>query len=86
MACEHGCDSTTGVLEGLRCGTGPSSRVRARAPPVQHILYGGYKRGLQAFFQGKQRHHECSGAPEEENRGGGQGETTTGESALATSV
>ena len=33
----------------------PSSRVRARAPPVQHLLRGGYKRGLRAF-QGRQRH------------------------------
>ena len=38
-----------GVLKVVRCGTRPSSRVRARAPPVQHLLRGGYKRGLHAF-------------------------------------
>ena len=43
-----------GVLEVIRCGTGPSPRVRARAPPVQYLLRGGYKRGLHTF-QGGQR-------------------------------
>ena len=74
-----------GVLEVFRCGTGPSSSVRARAPPVPHLLRGGYKRGLRAF-QGGQRHHGRSGAPEEESWGGGRGEASTGEIALATSV
>ena len=55
--------------------------VRARAPPVQHLLSGGYKRGTHAF-QGKQRHHRRFGTPEEE--GGGRGEATTEESVLAT--
>ena len=31
-----------GVFEVVRCGTRPSSRVRARTPPVQHLLRGGY--------------------------------------------
>ena len=39
----------TGVLGVVRCGTTPSSRVRSRAPPVQHLLRGGYKRSLRAF-------------------------------------
>ena len=50
-----------GVLGVVSCGTGPSSRVRARAPPVQH-LRGGCKRGLHAF-QGGRRHHERFGEP-----------------------
>ena len=61
-----------GVLEVVRCGTRPSSRVRARAPPVQHLLRGGYKRGLHAF-QGGQRHHGRFGTPEEETEGGEPG-------------
>ena len=31
------------------CGTRSSSRVRVRAPPIQHLLRGGYKHGLHAF-------------------------------------
>ena len=38
-----------GVLEVVRCGTRPSSRVRARAPPLQRLLRGGYKRNLHAL-------------------------------------
>ena len=72
-----------GVLGVVRCGTKPSSRVHARAPPVQNLLCGGYKRGLHAF-QGGQRHHGRFGTLEEENGGGGRGEATAGESALAT--
>ena len=53
-----------GVLGMVRCGTRPSSRVRDRAPPVQHRLRGGYIRGLHAF-QGGQRHHGRFGALEE---------------------
>ena len=67
----------------VRCGTRPSSRVSSRAPPVQHLLRGGYKRGLHAF-QGGQRQHGRFGTPEEEKRGGGGRETTAGESALVT--
>ena len=59
-----------GVLEVVRCGTRPSSRVRARTPPVQHLLRSGYKRYILAF-QGGQRHHECFGSPDEEEKGGG---------------
>ena len=32
----------------VRCGTRPSSRVRAPAPPVQHFLRGGLRLGLRA--------------------------------------
>ena len=61
-----------GVLEVVRCGTRPSSRVRARTPAVQHLLRDGYKLGLHAF-QGGQRHHGRFGTPKEEKerRGGG---------------
>ena len=53
----------------VRCETRPSSRVRAYAPPVQHLLCGGCKRGLHVF-QGGQRHHRHFGTPEEEKEGG----------------
>ena len=72
-----------GVLEVVRCGIRPSSRVLARAPLVQHILRGGYKRGLHAF-QGGQRHHGRFGTPKEEKGMGGRGEATAGESVFAT--
>ena len=58
----------------VRYGTGPSPRVRARAPSFQYNLRGGYKRDLYAF-QGGQRHHGRFGASEEENGGGGAGES-----------
>ena len=70
----------------VRCGIRPSSRGRARALPVQHLLHGDYKRGLHAF-QGRQRHHGRFSAPEEEKGGGGpggRGEATARESDLAT--
>ena len=83
----HFCVPRRGVLGVVYCGTGPSPRVRARAPPVQHLLRGGYKRGLHAFQSGR-RHHGRFGAPQEENggEGGGRREATAGEPALATSV
>ena len=61
-----------GVLEVVCCGTRSSLRVRARAPPAQHFLRGGYKRGLHAF-QGGRRHRGRFGTPEEEKGGGGAG-------------
>ena len=61
-----------GVLEVVRCGTRPLSRVRARIPPVQHLLRGDYKHGLHAFQRG-QRHHGRFGTPEEEKGGGAAG-------------
>ena len=57
--------------------------MRARAPPVQHLLRGGYKSGLHAFLGGR-RHHRRLGTPEEERGRGGPGEGTAGESVLAT--
>ena len=58
--------------------------MRARAPPVEHLLRGGYKCGLHAF-QGGQRHRGRFGTPEEEKGGGGgRVEATAGESVLAT--
>ena len=74
-----------GVLGGVCCRTWPSLRVRARAPPLQHFLRGGYKRGLDAFQGGQDHGH--FGAPEEEKGGGGaggRGEATAGEPVLAT--
>ena len=65
-------DRRQGVLGVVRCETGPSPRVRARAPSVQYLLRGGYKRGLHAF-QGGQRHHERCDAPVEEKGGEGAG-------------
>ena len=78
-----------GVLEMVRCETRPSSKkgVHFRAPPIQQLLRGGYKRGLRAF-QGGQRHHgHYFGTPEEEKGGGGaggRGKAIVGESILAT--
>ena len=60
-----------GVLEVVCCELRRSSRVRARIPPVQHLLRGGYKRGLHAL-QGGQRHHGRFGTPEEEKESGGK--------------
>ena len=57
--------------------------MRARAPPVQHLLRGGYKRGLHAF-QGGQRHQGRFGTPEEEKGGAGGGGVTAVEPVLAT--
>ena len=74
-----------GVPGVVCCGTGHSSRVRARAPPVRHLPRGGYKRGLHAFQNG-QRHHERFGASGEENGGGGREEATAGEPVLSTSL
>ena len=61
-----------GVPGVVCCGTRPSSRLRARAPPVQHLLRGGYKRGLHAF-RGGQRRHGRFGTPEKEKGGRGAG-------------
>ena len=47
--------------------------MRARTPPAQHLLRGGYERGLHAF-QGGQRHHGRFGTPEEERGARGRGE------------
>ena len=61
-----------GVLEVVRCGARSLLRVRARAPRAQHLLRGGYIRGIRAF-QGGQRHHERFGTSEDEKGGGGAG-------------
>ena len=45
------------------------SRVRARASPVQHILHGGYKRGLHAPRRTKASWTLCFGTSEEEKGG-----------------
>ena len=72
-----------GVLGVVRCRTGPSPRVRARTPPVQHLLRGGYKkRGLDAF-QGGQKHIWCTYL-KKKNGAGGRGEATAEEPVLAT--
>ena len=72
-----------GMLGVVRCGTNSSSRVSARVPSVQHLLRGGYKRGLRVF-QGGQRHHGRFGTPEEEKGAEGRGEATVEELVLAT--
>ena len=56
--------------------------VGARTPPLQHLC-GVFKRGLHAF-QGEQRLHGRSDAPQEDNRSGGVEKATEGEPALAT--
>ena len=83
MACEHACGSTTGCAPSSSLRNRPSSRVRALAPPVQHLPRGGYKCDLHAF-QGGQRHHRRFGSPKEEKGGGGAGESTAGEPVLST--
>ena len=60
-----------GVLEVVCCGTRSSSRVRARAPPVQHLLRGGNIRSLHSF-QGGLRYNGRFGTPKEEKGGGGK--------------
>ena len=87
MACERACGSTAGCARGGVCfETRPLSRVRARAPSVQHLLRSGYKRGLYAF-EGGQKHYGCLCAPEEEKGIGRSGESncrrvTPGDAAL----
>ena len=73
------------MLEGVRCGTGPSSRVRVRAPPVQHLLRGGYKRGVHAF-QGGQRHTDTLVYLRRKRGAGGRGEAIAREAVLVTSI
>ena len=46
--------------------------MRACAPPVQHLLCGGYNRDLHGF-QGGERHHGRFGTPEGEKGGGEAG-------------
>ena len=72
-----------GVLEVVCCDTRSSSRVRACAPPVEHLFRGGYKRGLHAF-RGRRRRHGRFGTPEEEKGAGGRGEAAAGGSVPAT--
>ena len=67
------CGSTTGCNRGGSLWSRAFAKgARARAPPVQHLLRGGYKCGLHAF-QGGQRHYRRFGASEEEKGGGGAG-------------
>ena len=54
----------------VRCGTRPSSRVRACAPPVQYLHHGGYKSWPPRVSR-QTRHHGRFGIPEEEKGGGG---------------
>ena len=69
-----------GVLGVVRCETGSSSRMHGRAPPVQHLVRGGYKCGLRAFLGGQRRHGRFGATA------GGRGEATAGEPVLATSL
>ena len=74
MACEHACDSATGCARGGSWWNKAfyKAGVRSCAPPVQHLLRGGYKRGLHAFQSG-QRHHGRFRTPGEEKGVGGGG-------------
>ena len=38
-----------GVLGVVHCGTGPSSRARAHAPPIEHLLRGGINLAYARF-------------------------------------
>ena len=67
----------------ISCETRPSSRARARTSPLQPLLCGGYRRSLHEF-QGGQRHHGRSDAPQEKNGGKGARGETAGEPSLPT--
>ena len=75
-----------GLLEVACCGTSPSSRVRARGPPVQHLLRVGYKSGLHAFQGGQRRIMDALVHLRKKMGTGGRGEATAEESVLATPI
>ena len=82
-ACEHACGSTT------KCARGGSLWNRAflkgafsRPSAVQHLLRGGYKRGLYAFKAAKDIRDALVHIRKITGRGG----ATAGEPALATSL
>ena len=58
--------------------------MRARAPPVQHLLCGGYKRGLHAFYKADEGIMDALVHLRKKRGAGGRGEATAGESVLAT--
>ena len=72
-----------GVLEMVRRGTRFSSSVRARAPPVQHLVRGGINVASTRFKAGKGTMDALVHL--RKKRGAGErGEATAGESVLAT--
>ena len=73
-----------GVLGVVRCKTGLSPRVRARAPPVQHLFRGGYKQRDLHEFQGGQRKYGGALVQLRKKKGAGvRGEATAIEPVLA---
>ena len=69
-----------GVLEVFCCGTRSSSRVRARAPPVQHLLRGGFNVASTRF----KADEGIMDALVHLRKKGGRGEAIVGELVLAT--
>ena len=63
--------------------TGPSSRVGARAPCVQHLLRGGYNVAYPRFKEGKDIMHAL--VHPRKNGGGGEVGATSGKPVLETS-
>ena len=72
-----------GVLEVVRCRTGSSPRVRARAPPVHHLLCGGYKCDLHTRFKANKDIMDALVQLRKKRGAGGRGEATAGEPVLA---
>ena len=72
-----------GVLEVVRCGTRPSSRVRARTHPVQHLLRG-VTNLASTHFKADRGIMDDLVHMKKKRGAGGQGEATVGEPALAT--
>ena len=63
---------------------GPSSRVRARAPPIQHFFRGGYIHVVYTRFKAGRDIMDALVHLKKKTREGGQGEATAEEPALAT--
>ena len=70
-----------GVLELDRCGTRLSSRVRAPAPPVQHLLRGGYN-VASTRFKADEGIMDALVHLRKTRGAGGRGEATAGETPL----
>ena len=71
------------VLEAVCCGTRSSSRVRARAPPVQHLLGGGLN-VASTRFKADEGIMDALVHLRKKRGAGGRGEATARESVLAT--
>ena len=72
------------VLGVVHCGTGPSLRVRSRAPPVQRLLRGVYDVAYTHFKADKDIMDALVHPRKKKGAGGGGGGATAGEPVLAT--